>query len=580
MSQSIQQSERGNRWQRRDSAAAAALFLASAAVVGWQNAHLVVLWDLSYVLDSAARIALGQMPYRDFPFAHAPLTFLIQAAIIRLTGRVFFHHVLYCALVAGLGTVVAWRIVLRSLRGRMRAAWPASLLLAAPLCAVGLYCILPIPSYDCDCIFAVLVAMWLLQRVDHGCETSDASSNALWLPFIAGAAAVAPLFFKQNIGLVFLASVVGAVLLLLVARLLRRGPRDAEFAALLAVLAGAAVALMVALLLIQCTAGLGNYLHWTIGFATQRRMPGLAAMAGVYREPMLLWMLPCLVAGALLARGKGAKARWAQVGSLVFLAAPFVWTLISFVIADDAGDRADSLLALWPLLLIASAVMVLVNLRRGLSMRGLLPAIVLATINGTLLSQQLWGSTYAIWPLLILLLAELLLVLDKELFTAAMATMVAATLLVCGAMYTVSEERLSYADLPEGPVAHATSPELAGMATPGEYLPDFEELLRFVVKQIPTGEGVILLPGEDPFYFATGRVPRFPVLLFDPATDPYSPDQVAAEARKRGIRWLIVKRELQIKADPTPERAAVLAALLKDFRLSARLRGYDIYRRP
>ena len=39
----------------------------------------------------------GQVPYRDFPLAHAPLTFLIQAAIIRLTGRVFFHHALYTA---------------------------------------------------------------------------------------------------------------------------------------------------------------------------------------------------------------------------------------------------------------------------------------------------------------------------------------------------------------------------------------------------------------------------------------------------------------------------------------------------
>jgi len=33
---------------------------------------------------------------------------------------------------------------------------------------------------------------------------------------------------------------------------------------------------------------------------------------------------------------------------------------------------------------------------------------LLAAIHGTFLSQQLWGSTYGIWPLLILLLAELL----------------------------------------------------------------------------------------------------------------------------------------------------------------------------
>src|ERR1039458_4309812 len=133
MTHSTDQRYLDGRWKGRDSIAAACLFLATAAVVLWQNAHLVVLWDLSYVLDSAARIATGQMPYRDFPFAHAPLTFFIQAAIIRITGRVFFHHVLYCALVGGLGTVLAWRIVLHLLQGRTQRAWTASLLLASPL---------------------------------------------------------------------------------------------------------------------------------------------------------------------------------------------------------------------------------------------------------------------------------------------------------------------------------------------------------------------------------------------------------------------------------------------------------------
>ena len=108
-----------HRWSLRDSIAAAALFLASAAVVLRQNAHLCVLWDASYTLDTSFRIALGQMPYRDFPLVHAPLTFLIQAAIMRLTGRVFFHHVLYAALVNGVSAVLAWRIALHTLRGRI-----------------------------------------------------------------------------------------------------------------------------------------------------------------------------------------------------------------------------------------------------------------------------------------------------------------------------------------------------------------------------------------------------------------------------------------------------------------------------
>ena len=186
----------GTRWALRDGIAAIVLFAATAAVVLWQNAHVAVLFDLSYILNTATRIALGQMPYRDFPLAHAPLTFLTQAAIIRLTGRVFFHHVLYAAVVGGLGTVLAWRIALASLRGRVAAAWTIALFIAAPLTVLGIYCILPTPEYDCDCAFWILVALWLLQRAD--------ARRSVACGLAAGAGLCVPLFFKQNMGLPFL----------------------------------------------------------------------------------------------------------------------------------------------------------------------------------------------------------------------------------------------------------------------------------------------------------------------------------------------------------------------------------------
>jgi hypothetical protein len=261
---------------------------------------------------------------------------------------------------------------------------------------------------------------------------------------------------------------------------------------------------------------------------------------------------------------------------------------------DDADERGDSLLALWPLLLILSGTLTLFNLSRKLSLRTLLPVFVLVAINGTLLSQQLWGSTYAIWPLLILLIAEMIAFLatakprsagpedsqESRLFAPALAVAIAATLLVCGGLYTVSEERLSYVQLPEEPVRHASLPELKGMAAPGNFVPGFEELLRFAAADIPAADGLILLPGEDPFYFATGRVPQFPVLLFDPATDPYSPAQLVEQARSHKIRWLIVKRKLQLNEDPTPQREATMQALLQDFKPYRHLQSYDVYRRP
>jgi hypothetical protein len=596
MENSTGQLFRNGNWSLRDLIAAACLFLATAGVVLWQNAHLVILWDLSYVLDSAVRISLGQVPYRDFPFAHAPLTFLIQAAIIRLTGRVFFHHVLYAAIVGGLGTVLTWRIAFHTLRKRMAAAFAVSLLLTAPLTVLGIYCILPHPSYDCDCAFSILIAILLLQRlVPDDAGVSASSPAPSFLPaFLAGAAVVLPLFFKQNIGLPFLLVTVVAILLLIAVQLIRRTP--ARVPALLAVLAGAATMLAAVALLIHFTAGLANYIHWTIQFAAQRRLPGFQDMLGVYAEPSLLWTLPCVAVALLLLHltGKtGWKTHWPRLLAFVLLAAPFLWTLFLLFTSDDAEDRAESLLALWPLLLILAGALTFFNLCRSLSLRTLLPAIVLVAINGTLLSQQLWGSTYAIWPLLVLLIAEMIAFLAsiKPLATAAdsasvgsaltlaLTAVISVTMLVCGGLYMVSEERLSYAQMSEGPVLHSTRPQLAGMAAPGPYLSNFEELLRFSAANIPATDGLILIPGEDPFYFATNRVPQFPVLLFDPATDPYSPAQLVEQARLHQIRWLIVKRKLQIKVDPTPQREASINALLRDFTLYRQLQGYTVYRR-
>jgi hypothetical protein len=588
------------RWSLRDWLTATSLFLATAGFVLWQNSRLAIVWDLSYLLDSCQRIALGQHPYRDFPFVHPPLTFLLQAAILRLTGRVYFHHVLYAAAAGALATVLTWRIALRLLRDHVPQVWPRigvpqvlilrpgfagsiwilSLLLTTPLTVLGIYSIFPHPFYDCDCILAVLVAVFLLQRLPS-VRPSPMRGAA------AGVALVVPLFFKQNIGLPFLLSALAAVALLLAGRR-RSGSATPTPATLLGVLAGALAAQLAAALLLHFTAGLHNYLYWTIHFAAQRRLPGLHDMLSVFVEPALLWQLPCVaIALTLLARFRAFWSRWI---AFALLAAPFLWTLALLPLHPDSSDRADDLLALWPLLLLLAAIAALLSLgltirRRTLSLSTLLPLLLLATVFGTMLSQQLWGSTYALWPLLVLLVAGLLAKLadldqhGHPPLLPALVTLIAATLLVCGGLYAASAERLSYAQLQDGPLQRSSTPALYAMATRGPWLPAFDQLLRFAAAEIPPGDGLLLLPGEDPFYFATGRTPRFPVLLFDNTTDPYSPEQTAALVRAQNIRWLIVKRNLQLNADPMPQRAATLQLLAPQFTFYRKLDNYDIYRR-
>ena len=575
------------------------LFLATALVVVWQNSRLAVLWDLSYTLENSYRISLGDIPYRDFPFAHAPLTFLIQAAIIKLAGRVFWHHVAYCAIVSGLSTVLTWRTINTVLRGRMTHARCLAFLLSLPLIPLGIYCVFPHPFYDPDCTLAILIGIFLLQRLDL-----RPSSVAWALP--TGIMLVIPLFAKQNTGLAYLGAAAGLLIAVIGIDRLRRRPVRGY----LLTLAAAAVTLALAILSIHFTAGLRNYWHWTIQFAAQRRTPARAEMLGVYADKTIVWWLAFIAVGVISLWLIGRSARpinraWAVLPALL-IAAPFIWPAIYLLREYDPSERADRLLTVWPVLLIFSFVVAILTIRRRRGISMVLPFIIIAAIHGAFMSQQLWGSTYAIWPLFMILLAMTLaglsrLRLDGRLVPQSngrtsppskrlddrfswidlpVTVLVALSLMISGGFYVRSHERLDYANLDEGELKRSTLPQLKGLSTRGDWIPNFEELVRYADREIPRGEGILILPGEDPFYYATGRRPQFPVLLFDHTVNPYSPEELLQIARARSIRWVIVKQDLQDEDDfVEQERDRITKVLEQDFEQVESLANYDIYRR-
>jgi hypothetical protein len=220
--------------------------------------------------------------------------------------------------------------------------------------------------------------------------------------------------------------------------------------------------------------------------------------------------------------------------------------------------------------------------------------ILIATVHGAFLSQQVWGSTYALWPLFMILCACTFSVLFPARMSsgsptvpliarvsASLATvsLVAASLLISGWYYTLSHERLSYAKLSEGKLVRSTLPELAGLSVRGPWIPEFERLVRFARQEIPADDGLLLIPGEDLFYYTSGRRPRFPVIMFDHTVNPFSPEEIRRIVLARDIRWLIVKNDLQVNGEPVEDKARLLALLLQDFHLVQNLGIYDVYRR-
>jgi hypothetical protein len=603
-------------------------------VVLWQNSRLAVLWDLSYILETSHRIALGDIPYRDFVLPYPPLTFVTQAALIKLTGRVFFHHVLYCAVVGGLGTVVTWRILLRILSG-IASARTLALLLSLPLTVLGIYSVFPHPFYDCDCTFAILLSLLLLQQAEAG-------GFRPWHTFFSGIVLAVPVFVKQNTGLAFLGCAVLALAGLAVLQGWRRStgleaisgresaaadgsplPKSRALARDLSstrlgcawAIIGAAAALASGLVIIHFTAGLANYEHWTVQYAASRRMPPFMDMLAIYHNRLLPGWIAAFVAGAILLRCGRGQRLWAWL-SAGLMATPFLWNFVYLFLEQDANERAERLLVLWPFLLLMAIPLVLGSVRRRSGIELLLPFVLFGAIHGAFMSQQLWGSTYAIWPLFILLaasclapyalssgqwpaIANLQFVICKvkadsqgcgshfanyklqiaNYWPLMTVLLISLSLTVAAGCYVSSHERLNYANLSDGSLVRSTLPALAGMTTRGPWIPQFEELVRFSEGTIPRDEGVLLLPGEDLFFYATGRRPHFPVLMFDHTVNPYSPEEIVSLARSHGIRWVVVKRDLQLEEQPMKNQDRLLQLLRQDFQLFESLDNYDVYKR-
>ena len=110
--------------------------------------------------------------------------------------------------------------------------------------------------------------------------------------------------------------------------------------------------------------------------------------------------------------------------------------------------------------------------------------------------------------------------------------------------------------------------------------PKFRAVAHYAEEEIPVEDAILILPGEDLFYYTTGRQPRIPVLMFDHTVNPYTPDEVLKIGRDLQVRWLIVKHELQLDDDVVDEDKARLTKLLRqDFEIVKRLKGYDVYQR-
>ena len=536
------------------------LFLASAAFVVWRNLEVGVLVDIAYILNTATRIAAGDVPYAHFPLAQAPGEFLIQAALVKAFGPHFVVQIAYVATLGGLATAMTFVIARRLLRDAVAAPTLVAAVLAVPLIPLGVYAVYPHPFYDSDACVLVLAAIVAVL------VARDQPTPPRWT--IAGVLLTLPLFMKQNIGGAFLFLMLGALAVEAVARpSTRRGFRWCAGAAV--------VALALEVGVLQLIVGVDKYLEWAWTFALAGR--GVSAQRiRAFVDPAILF--PGAVLLALVAVAQRLSPNTRTVASLGGFALLLFWVVLTPALLIAAP------LFFPPILLAACALAVVRALRDGLSFETLLPLVMTGTILGTLQSLGLIDSAFGIFPLLVVATASL--VRDLARFVGRPSRIapfagvaVAALLTIAGTRYTLDNVRLLFVDVNAAGGVHRSSfSSLIGLSARGPYTGELDAMLGWARDNVPADDPVVFLPGEDPAYFALARRPPLPSVYFYDVATPYTPEELARFADAARVRWVVVKDRLQLREEP-PRVKALTALLTERAALVAQIGPYRVFRR-
>ncbi|WP_058867191.1 hypothetical protein [Chloracidobacterium thermophilum] len=615
------------------------LAVGAGAVHQWQTGRVGVLGDYAYIVDTAWRIAQGEVMYRDFGLPHSPLTFHVQATLIRLFGFSYGLTAWYCTVVNVVYVVLTYGLVRVLVPG-----W-SGVALCVPLVWLAPHCIYPHPFYDPDTSLLVLLNLNLL----HWVATRRVRAV---VAFLGGVTTVLPALGKQNVGYPYVLLVAGGVVWWgwlrerwVGAGAGRQGESkeqskgegtgELNVAGLRWFGAGVAAGVVGAVVWLGLTCGLGNYWQW--GFASaSRRVPDwivksayksylmwfvwfcLSALALGWwlqqRErpaikPFLIisaalafWFIALIVAtqrdyllwswSAVLVLGwLGWQQRHSMntssrlsITSMAFLLGPFIAiSLMAGFLGHFFINAYHPVVFLWIPIMILTMVVGLWHLPSALFsprlMRVLLPWLTVILAFLSFLSQGYINSSYGIWAFFVLMVAYVVSPFVGDPRQPLVCWGVAITLTLAAIPYVQRNNRLCYVDQ-QGEMHTIASGPLRGFTAYGPYLNNFTELLGFVADHIPEAEPVVCIPHEDPFYAVMGRRSPLPMFIFDRTANPFPPEKVLEEAERHQVKWVIVKRVLQF-GPLAGETKGIPEVFSEKYSRVARLKGYDIlYRSP
>ncbi len=564
----------------------AAVFLALCAGLlnYWQTTRATPLLDYAYQVDAAYRIYQGEIPYRDFFLVVAPFTYYLIAFFIHLSNG-YVHSVQVMATM----TISVVNILLcYFLFTRISKSPGVSVMALLPLIFSG-HAIYAYPFYDINVFLLIIAAFLITIRFENTYK------HARFTGFCCGCLVALTALVKQNVGLAFLAAWAICVMAVWIISRKTTWRKFVFYAA-----AGISTTLGSFIWWLNHVHALEPYIYQTLIFPGKFRNP-IAGLNNVRLEiesfidhqktVLLLFLIGAVILFVLLIMinkrlvedpntpvWKRRKTHLVQVS--------FVMAILGMGYSFYAGTFFDVNNGVWFTLiffgLIAGLTNLYIDIRTGnFSFSTCIPFLCLGVFLAASVSQGFWGSTYGMWPLYFLLLLWILhwLITYFPVYPwKILAVIVCLYVTIIVGTISISQVRIrGFIDIAGQPQSASIS-SLQGLSTPGIWIPEFENLIKYVDQNIPASDKIAFLPGEDVFYEVTGR--RNPMFCFCFLREACESNlnQAFKDAKEKRVDWVIVKTKFQLKYWNDIIKIADLN-IPPEYRLADRVGIYNLYKR-
>lgn len=555
-------------------------------IVILQTLRITPLIDYSYQVENAYRIFQGDIPYKDYFLVLPPGTYVLMAAVMKLTNG--YSHIGQIGLTVGISffTILLTTLIMKRQKESSKFLI-ATVLLLLVFTGQSIY---PFPLYDFFAVLFILLHLYLFILFKE--------SKRPMLLFTVGILATLPSYFKQNIGLVYEALIILSWIIPLI-----RFPVKKNILFVFYITCGMVASHGLFLLYLVSHGALNQFYYQTFVFpkAAKNTAVEMNIILGQYQYYFSLlrsflspiFILTLFIAVSDIIRRKTNLGKGSSGLSFFFRTLPSNIITISAIGLAIYLQRNYSFLSLYNdtvLCLYVSAYLLMVpttiysffhTVTFAEAIEALFPITLIGAMNATYLSHHIVGSSYSLWPLLAIMIPiiiNLLYCIVPWIRWQYPVSVLVVFVVFQQFLYVKGNNYYEYIKT-DGDIVLSKNSRLFGLSTPGPWIPRMESMINYVDQNIPQSDRVAFLPSEDPFFAVTGRHNPIGFSQMNDSTYPVHPAMIQ-EIYEKQIPWLIIKTKFQLSDNLSVANPLnPVFSLQKYYEENTVLDGYVIYKR-